>query len=167
MPDPFTSNDAPFDGRRTKQTPRDLRLGGRLAAVIGIARVSEVTGATVRALRHYEAVGLLSPIRSRDRGRWFTPDQAARAETIARLRRLDVPIDEIRTILAPARAEERRRAVAAILEAKASELEVRLADVRYALAGAAANEDDAEVWQANDRQTRRVLAFESRTQRAV
>jgi DNA-binding transcriptional MerR regulator len=135
--------------------------------VIGIARVSQITGATVRALRHYEIVGLLSPIRSRDRGRWFTPDQAARAETIVRLRRLDVPIDEIRTILAPVRAEERRRAVAAILEAKASELEVRLADVRDALAGAAANEDDAEVWQANERQIHRVLAFGSRTQRAV
>lgn len=136
--------------------------------MIGIARVSEATGATVRALRHYEAIGLLSPIRSGDRGRWFTPEQAARAETIARLRRLDVPIEEIRTILAPDDTQDRMRAVAAVLQSKASELEARLAEVRNVLAGVAANEDVPEACeQARGAVGRRVVGFDPRPHRAL
>lgn len=133
---------------------------GRLAAVIGISHLSCTTGATVRAIRHYENVGLLSPIRSANGGRWFTPEQAAMAETIVLLRRMDVPIEEIRTILSPLRSQDRRKAVTAALEAKVVELEGRLRDARRILGATAeqAPEDGNAI--------PRVIDFKIRTRRA-
>ena len=113
--------------------PRGRRGDPRIAAVIGISRLSKMTGASVRALRHYELVGLLSPLRSEDRGRWYSPDQAAAAQTIVLLRRLDVPIPEIKSILGQATVEDRARAATTVLEARAADLSSRLALVREAL----------------------------------
>jgi len=66
-----------------------------------IGRFARLTGLTVKALRHYDEVGLLRPA-SVDQGsgyRLYAPDQVRRAEAIQRLRRLELPLDDVLTLL--------------------------------------------------------------------
>ena len=67
-----------------------------------IGRFSRLTGVGVKALRHYDEVGLLVPAAVDDETgyRFYSPDQVDRAEAIRLLRRLDMPLDEIRSTLA-------------------------------------------------------------------
>ena len=67
-----------------------------------IGRFSRLTGVGVKALRHYDEVGLLVPAAVDDETgyRFYSPDQVDRAEAIRLLRRLDMPLEEIRTTLA-------------------------------------------------------------------
>ncbi len=62
-----------------------------------IGRFSRLTGVGVKALRHYDEVGLLVPAAVDDETgyRFYSPDQVDRAEAIRLLRRLDMPLDEI------------------------------------------------------------------------
>jgi DNA-binding transcriptional MerR regulator len=107
----------------------------KIAAVIGIARLRDMTGASLRALRHYESVGLLSPLRTANGGRLFTPAQADMAAMIVLLRRLDVPVRKIRDILDPERSpDSRARAFKLALEAVSAKLTRRLDDLRDAIA---------------------------------
>jgi len=56
----------------------------------------------VKALRHYDALGLLSPtqIDTTTRHRWYSPDQMEAARRIRRLRELDLPLSTVRAVLA-------------------------------------------------------------------
>ena len=67
-----------------------------------IGRFSRLTGIGVKALRHYDEVGLLVPAAVDDETgyRFYSPDQVDRAEAIGVLRRLDMPLDEIGSTLA-------------------------------------------------------------------
>ncbi|HEU5244491.1 MAG TPA: helix-turn-helix domain-containing protein [Gaiellaceae bacterium] len=67
-----------------------------------IGRFSRLTGVGVKALRHYDEVGILVPAAVDDETgyRFYSPDQVDRAEAIRLLRRLDMPLDEIRSTLA-------------------------------------------------------------------
>ena len=67
-----------------------------------IGRFSRLTGVGVKALRHYDEVGLLVPAAVDDETgyRFYSPDQVDRAAAIRLLRRLDMPLDEIRSTLA-------------------------------------------------------------------
>lgn len=104
-----------------------------LHAVVSISRLSAMTGVTPRALRHYEAVGLIRPHRTARGVRLFTPDQCERARLIADLRRCEVSLDDIRDVLCepPARRDFRSRQ---ILRRKVGELRERLAGVNAVLA---------------------------------
>lgn len=57
---------------------------------------------TVKAVRHYDAEGLLAPARVDPSSgyRYYTAEQVPAATTIALLRRLDVPIPVVRDVLA-------------------------------------------------------------------
>lgn len=70
--------------------------------LMSIGRFSRLTGLGIKALRHYDEVGLLVPAAvDGDTGyRLYSAGQVAQAEAIGRLRRLDMPLDEIRTALA-------------------------------------------------------------------
>ena len=70
--------------------------------LMSIGRFARLTGLTVKALRHYDELGLLPPA-------WVDPDtgyrsyaatQVRTAETIRMLRRLEVPLDDVQTLLA-------------------------------------------------------------------
>ncbi len=66
-----------------------------------IGRFARLTGLTVKALRHYDELGLLGrprSIRRRATGR-TRPAQVGSAEAIRRLRRLELPLDDMRTLL--------------------------------------------------------------------
>ena len=67
-----------------------------------IGSVARQNGLTVEALRHYDSLGLLPPARvdPATRHRWNGPDQLDRARRIRRLRALELPLAEVRTVLA-------------------------------------------------------------------
>lgn len=68
---------------------------------IAIGRFARLSGLTVKALRHYDAVGLLRPafVDPATRHRWYDPGQLEPARRIRRLRALDLPLDEVRAVL--------------------------------------------------------------------
>jgi DNA-binding transcriptional MerR regulator len=72
-----------------------------MAERIPIGRFSRLTGLTVKALRHYDAVGLLRPagIDTVSRHRWYAPEQVERGRVVRRLRMLELPLEEIRGVL--------------------------------------------------------------------
>ena len=69
--------------------------------LLPIGRFAQLTGLTVRAVRHYGELGLLQPAYvDPDTGyRYFAAEQVAEAEAIRRLRFLELALDEIREIL--------------------------------------------------------------------
>jgi DNA-binding transcriptional MerR regulator len=91
---------------------------------LSIGELAQATGLTVRALRHYQDLGLLAPaeVDPATRYRVYGPEQLERALTIARLRRLGLPLTRIRDYLATGSAAERRR----LLEEHRAELDARL-----------------------------------------
>lgn len=104
-------------------------------AVVTIAALCQATGATARALRHYEDIGLLKPVRSRGNGRLFTPHQCTLAALIVALRRFDVALSELPPLIDFDRPEvDRLRDVHEVLERKAAELTLRLNELHGILA---------------------------------
>ncbi len=74
-----------------------------------IGRFARLCGLTVGALRHYDELGLLAPVRvDPETGyRLYRRDQATAARTIAALRGLDLPLAEIAVIVRSASREQR------------------------------------------------------------
>src|SRR5690606_13040928 len=73
-----------------------------------IGELARRTGLTVRALHHYDAVGLLVPSARTAAGhRRYTAADVARLQQIASLRALGLPLDAIREALDGGGAEPR------------------------------------------------------------
>lgn len=81
------------------------------ADLLSIGRFARLAGLSVGALRHYDELGVLRPADvDRFTGyRRYRRAQLETARTIARLRDLEMPIDEIRELLATDDPDERRR----------------------------------------------------------
>ena len=75
-----------------------------------VARLAQVS---VRTLRHYDDVGLLSPARvdAESGYRWYAPEQLARLHRILALRDLGVPLGEIAELLAAEVTVEQLRGI--------------------------------------------------------
>lgn len=91
--------------------------------LIPIGRFARLSGLSVGALRHYDELDLLRPAHT---DRWtgyrrYGPEQLEAARTIARLRELEVPLDEIRSVLATDDPAER----AGLLAAHRARIEAR------------------------------------------
>ena len=70
--------------------------------LLSIGEMARASGLTVSALRFYDGAGVLLPVQV-DPGsgyRWYGPDQRAEARLLARLRRVGVPLADLRLILA-------------------------------------------------------------------
>jgi DNA-binding transcriptional MerR regulator len=69
--------------------------------MMSIGRFADATGLTVKALRHYDEIGLLVPAQvDSDNGyRYYDAAQVEDAVTIRRLRALELPLDEIRSLI--------------------------------------------------------------------
>jgi DNA-binding transcriptional MerR regulator len=82
--------------------------------LIPIGRFARLAGLSVGALRHYDELDLLRPadVDPFTSYRRYRPDQLETAMTIRRLRDLEVPIDEIRTVVAADDPAEQRRLLA-------------------------------------------------------
>ena len=125
----------------------------KIAAVIGIAHLRDITGASLRALRHYESAGLLSPLRTPNGARLFTPAQARTAAMIVLLRRLDVPVRKIGEVLDPERSPDARaEALRLALEVVSTKLTRRLQDLRDAIAQLEGPDADREWSTANSKE---------------
>src|SRR6476660_6791361 len=65
-----------------------------------VGALARRTGLTVRALHHYDEIGLLSPSGRTESGyRLYSDDDVRRLERIVLLRGLDMPLDAIATAL--------------------------------------------------------------------
>ena len=99
--------------------------------LLAIGRFARLTGLSVGALRHYDELGVLRPA-SVDRDtsyRRYRRDQIAAARTVARLRDLEMSLDEIRDVLATDEEAERRQ----LLEAHRRRVEARTYRLQYVL----------------------------------
>jgi len=106
--------------------------------LLSIGRFSRLSGLSVKALRHYDTIGLLRPARvDEDTGyRHYALQQLAEAGAIARLRAIDVPLEKCKEILAdPGSAERRLAEHRARLEERAGELKGQLALLDSILTG--------------------------------
>ncbi len=84
-----------------------------------IGAFARLTGLTPKALRHYDAIGLLQPAAIEANGyRAYDRSQLGDGRTIRRLRELDVPLEDIRAVLEdPTAAGKRLEAFARDVEA--------------------------------------------------
>ena len=66
-----------------------------------IGRFAQATGLTVKALRHYDEIGLLAPasVDPATGYRYYEPAQVEDAVAIRRLRALELPLEEIRSLV--------------------------------------------------------------------
>ncbi|GLY89800.1 VOC family protein [Actinoallomurus iriomotensis] len=87
--------------------------------MLSIGSFSLVTGLSITALRHYDEVGLLTPayVDPDTKYRRYRPDQVGEARLYAALRRLQVPVDAMRTV--------RERGVEAVLSEHRERLRAR------------------------------------------
>ena len=83
--------------------------------LLPIGRFARLTGLSVGALRHYDELDLLRPatVDSFTGYRRYRPSQLDDARIVARLRELEVPLDEIRAVLAEDDPAERARRLTA------------------------------------------------------
>lgn len=66
-----------------------------------VGEVARRTGLTVRALRHYEAIGLIRPTRRTESGhRVYGREELARLQQALSLRALGLPLEQVREVLA-------------------------------------------------------------------
>ena len=90
-----------------------------------IGEFSKMTYLSVKALRHYHDVGLLEPadIDPASGYRHYSADQVVTAQAIRRFRDLDMPIEQVRTVLQAPDLATRNRAILDHLEAMQEQLE--------------------------------------------
>jgi phosphoribosylaminoimidazole-succinocarboxamide synthase len=100
--------------------------------LLGIGQMAKASGLTISALRFYDGSSVLPPtvVDPVTGYRLYRPDQVRDARLIAQLRRIDMPIPDIRQILA---AQDDSADVAAIIDRHVHRLQARLADARGVL----------------------------------
>jgi DNA-binding transcriptional MerR regulator len=90
--------------------------------LVSVGVLARMAGLTAKAVRHYDRVGLLRPAVIDQSGyRWYSVSQVESARQIARLRRLDLPLDEVARYLTDPGT------LAGALETHRRRLEARLA----------------------------------------
>ena len=99
-----------------------------------IGELARDSGLTVSALRFYDGAGVLIPswVDPASGYRWYAPEQLADARLLARLRRVQLPLADLRLVLA-GWANEDTSLVRALLDAHLLRLEDGLADARREL----------------------------------
>jgi DNA-binding transcriptional MerR regulator/effector-binding domain-containing protein len=102
-----------------------------MSALMTIGEFSRATHLSVKALRHYDDVGLLQPtdVDPSSGYRHYATAQVPVAHLIRRFRDLDMPLDEIRTVLDAPDVSARDRAIVDHLERMEERLEQTQATV--------------------------------------
>lgn len=94
--------------------------------LVSIGRFSTMTRLSIKALRHYDEIGLLQPAKVDPQSgyRYYRLSQANTAEAIRTLRSIDMPLDEILVVL----ESEEPEVIQKHLDVHRERLEARLAD---------------------------------------
>src|ERR1700746_3630066 len=93
-------------------------------ALLAIGDFSRATQLSVKMLRHYHEIGLLEPV-DVDRAtgyRGYSTDQISTAPIIRRFRTLEMPLDEIRTVMSTTDVRRRNELINAHLVRLESQL---------------------------------------------
>jgi DNA-binding transcriptional MerR regulator len=96
-----------------------------MPALLTIGEFSRASYLTIKTLRHYHDAGLLEPaqVDTSSGYRHYRADQIATAQTIRRLRELEMPVEQVKGVLHAADAGERNALIAAHLERMEQQLE--------------------------------------------
>jgi DNA-binding transcriptional MerR regulator len=102
-----------------------------MAATLTVGEFSRMTHLSVKTLRHYHQVGLLEPaeVNPHTGYRYYTTAQIPAVQVIRRLRDLEMPVPEVKAVLAAPDTEQRNALIAAHLD----RLEAQLAQTRAAV----------------------------------
>jgi len=102
-----------------------------MAAGLTVGDFSRATHLSVKTLRHYHQVGLLEPaaVNPGTGYRYYTAGQIPAAQVIRRLRDLEMPVADVKAVLAAPDAAARNALIAAHL----ARLEAGLAQTRAAV----------------------------------
>ena len=102
-----------------------------MKVLLTIGEFSRMTHLSVKALRHYHDVGLLAPtdVDNSSGYRLYSPAQVPTAQLIRRFRDLEMPLDEVRSVLSAPDTAGRNAAIAAHLERMEDRLEQTRATV--------------------------------------
>jgi DNA-binding transcriptional MerR regulator len=100
-----------------------------------VGDLAKQTGKTVRAIHHYEELGLIEPIgRSKGHYRLFDPETPARIRWISKLQSLGLSLSEIRNLVrgrqASPSAQQSAGQLREMYESKLIEVRDRLAELR-------------------------------------
>jgi len=89
-----------------------------MRGMVSIGDFSRMTHLSIKTLRHYHDVGLLTPaeIDKMTGYRYYAKAQVPLAQVIRRFRALDMPVEEVRAILATSDPEARSKLIAAHLD---------------------------------------------------
>jgi phosphoribosylaminoimidazole-succinocarboxamide synthase len=100
--------------------------------LLGIGQLAKASGLTISALRFYDRSAVLVPavVDATTGYRLYRPDQVGDARLVAQLRRVAMPLRDVRQVLA---AQHDPAEVAAIVEGHLHRLEAGLADARRVL----------------------------------
>jgi DNA-binding transcriptional MerR regulator len=96
-----------------------------MRGTVSIGDFSRMTHLSIKALRHYHDVGLLAPaeIDEMTGYRYYAKSQVPVAQVIRRFRALDMPVEEVRAILATSDPAARSKRIAAHLDRLERQLE--------------------------------------------
>src|SRR5690349_12909601 len=96
-----------------------------MPGLLTIGEFSRATHLSVKALRHYDDVGLLQPadIDPSSGYRRYAVAQVPTAQAIRRFRDLDMPLDRIQEVLAADNLADRERLIVAHLRAMEAKLD--------------------------------------------
>ncbi len=108
-------------------TPPDREL-------LSIGRFARLTGISIGALRHYDELDLIRPahVDPSTAYRWYAGDQVERGRLIARLRDLELSLEDVRAVIEADDPADRRRLLSAH-RARVEARTVRLQRVLHAL----------------------------------
>jgi DNA-binding transcriptional MerR regulator/effector-binding domain-containing protein len=123
-----------------------------MADLLSIGTFSRMTFLTVKALRHYHDAGLLAPasVDPHSGYRYYRPDQVATARLIRRLRDLDLPVEEVREVLAAPDEATRNRVIVDHLERMSRQLQETQATVESLRRMLSGGDDDLEVLERDE-----------------
>jgi len=116
---------APGESQTLESPPGRGFTLGVVPTLLSIGEFAQLTHLSIRTLRRYHDTGLLAPARVDDATgyRYYQAEQIPAAQVIHRLRELDLPLAEVRRVLASADPAERADLIAGHLQRLEDQLE--------------------------------------------
>ncbi len=107
-------------------------IGQNQAPYLYIGKVAEITGASRKAIRHYESLGLLPPARRKGKYRVYSERDAFLVHIIRHAQTFGFSLAELRELVAATARQPRfpLKIATAVVARKRAELRRRIADMR-------------------------------------